>query len=255
MKQLVTTAYGDIDTQQLADRPAHERGLRGRGMWISDLSSFLRAWMADPLRVAAIVPSSGALAQMITAEITAASAPVIELGPGTGVFTRQLLARGIPEERLALVEYGSAFIPLLAYRFPAARVVWMHAAQLSSVWRGTRGCCRERIAFFVHDNEAGHDHPRRGFWLPSARRCVLSVHLWPDLSRSSRGSRSARSRIRAHRSCVGERATRGGLSHPPANAEPVVESDHGARQRRYSPCVAGDAWTRSARNAPRRHAA
>jgi len=28
------------------------------------------------------------------------SAPVIELGPGTGVFTRQLLARGIPEERL-----------------------------------------------------------------------------------------------------------------------------------------------------------
>ena len=133
MKQLVTTAYGDIDTQQLADRPAHERGLRGRGMWISDLSSFLRAWMADPLRVAAIVPSSGALAQMITAEITAASAPVIELGPGTGVFTRQLLARGIPEERLALVEYGSAFIPLLAYRFPAARVVWMDAAQLSSV--------------------------------------------------------------------------------------------------------------------------
>jgi phospholipid N-methyltransferase len=66
---------------------------------------------------------------MITAEITAASAPVIELGPGTGVFTRQLLARGIPEERLALVEYGSAFIQLLAYQFtyglscPVPRVV------------------------------------------------------------------------------------------------------------------------------------
>jgi phosphatidylethanolamine/phosphatidyl-N-methylethanolamine N-methyltransferase len=102
-------------------------------MWVSDLGSFVRAWMADPLRVAAIVPSSRALAQMITAEITAASAPVIELGPGTGVFTRQLLARGIPEERLALVEYGSAFVQLLVYRFPAARVVWMDAAQLSTV--------------------------------------------------------------------------------------------------------------------------
>jgi len=106
---------------------------RGRGAAMSDISSFLRAWMADPLRVAAIVPSGRALAQMITAEITAASAPVIELGPGTGVFTRQLLARGIPEERLALVEYGSAFIQLLAYRFPAARVMRMDAAQLSSV--------------------------------------------------------------------------------------------------------------------------
>ena len=157
MKQLVTTAYGDVDEQQLVDRPAHERDmdlanegtpmmrvpltnkheqntpLRRRGMWVSDLGSFVRAWMADPLRVAAIVPSSRALAQMITAEITAASAPVIELGPGTGVFTRQLLARGIPEERLALVEYGSAFVQLLVHRFPAARVVWMDAAQLSTV--------------------------------------------------------------------------------------------------------------------------
>ena len=157
MKQLVTTAYAEVGEQQLVDRPAHEGGMdvanegtpmthfpltnkhaqntpqRGRGMWMSDLSSFWRAWMADPLRVAAIAPSSRALAQMITAEITAASAPVIELGPGTGVFTRQLLARGIPEERLALVEYGSAFIRLLAYRFPAARVMCMDAAQLSSV--------------------------------------------------------------------------------------------------------------------------
>jgi phosphatidylethanolamine/phosphatidyl-N-methylethanolamine N-methyltransferase len=102
-------------------------------MSMADIGPFLRAWMADPLRVAAIAPSSRALAYVITAEITATSAPVIELGPGTGVFTRQLLARGIPEERLALVEYGSDFVQLLAYRFPAAHVVWMDAAQLTSV--------------------------------------------------------------------------------------------------------------------------
>jgi phosphatidylethanolamine/phosphatidyl-N-methylethanolamine N-methyltransferase len=47
---------------------------------------------------------------VITVEITAASAPFIELRPGTGVFTRQLLARGVPKEWLALVEYGSAII-------------------------------------------------------------------------------------------------------------------------------------------------
>jgi phosphatidylethanolamine/phosphatidyl-N-methylethanolamine N-methyltransferase len=102
-------------------------------MSMADLGPFLRAWMANPRRVGAIAPSSRALAQAVTAEITVASAPVIELGPGTGVFTRQLLALGIPEERLALVEYGSDFAQLLAHRFPAAHVVCMDAAQLASV--------------------------------------------------------------------------------------------------------------------------
>ncbi|MGH8597512.1 MAG: phospholipid methyltransferase, partial [Gammaproteobacteria bacterium] len=56
--------------------------------------TFFRSLIADPRRVAAIAPSSPALANAITAEITPISAPVIELGPGTGVFTRALLARG-----------------------------------------------------------------------------------------------------------------------------------------------------------------
>ena len=71
--------------------------------------SFFLAWLANPLRVGAVSPSSRALADAITAEITPACAPVIELGPGTGVFTRSLIARGIPEERLALIEYSRDF--------------------------------------------------------------------------------------------------------------------------------------------------
>jgi phospholipid N-methyltransferase len=92
--------------------------------------SFFRAWTINPRRVGAIAPSGAALADAITSEITPASGPVIELGPGTGVFTYALLARGVAERDLTLVEYGSDFVRLLQLRFPQARVLWMDAARL-----------------------------------------------------------------------------------------------------------------------------
>lgn len=67
----------------------------------------------------------------MTQEIVPGSGPVIELGPGTGIFTKALVERGVPEHDLLLVEYGSDFIPLLQQRFPGARVLWMDARQLS----------------------------------------------------------------------------------------------------------------------------
>ena len=95
--------------------------------------SFFLAWLADPLRVGAVSPSSPALADAITAEITPACAPVIELGPGTGVFTHSLIRRGIPEERLALIERGDRFARKLERSFPRARVLKMDAACLAEV--------------------------------------------------------------------------------------------------------------------------
>jgi phospholipid N-methyltransferase len=95
-----------------------------------DVLPFLRAWVADPGRVGAIAPSSAVLAGLITSEISAASGPIIELGPGTGVFTHAMLACGVSQENLTLIEYGSDFVRMLQLRFPAARVLWMDAAQL-----------------------------------------------------------------------------------------------------------------------------
>jgi phospholipid N-methyltransferase len=95
--------------------------------------SFFLAWLAHPRRVGAIVPSSAALADAITADLTPASAPVIELGPGTGVFTRSIIARGIPEHRLALIENGAEFVDKLQRDFPAAYVHRMDATRLRHV--------------------------------------------------------------------------------------------------------------------------
>jgi phosphatidylethanolamine/phosphatidyl-N-methylethanolamine N-methyltransferase len=109
--------------------PRSEAEIRPMG----DILPFFLSWLANPLRVAAIIPSSRSLADVITVEISPATSPVIELGPGTGVFTRALLERGVPERQLALIEYGSDFARVLQFRFPQATVVSMDAAGLPSV--------------------------------------------------------------------------------------------------------------------------
>ncbi|WP_028033373.1 class I SAM-dependent methyltransferase [Chelativorans sp. J32] len=96
----------------------------------SDVVPFLRAWLAHPLRVSAIAPSSSALADLITSEIRPSAAPVLELGAGTGVFTRALLKRGLAQEDLTIIELGADFVALLQKRFPEARVLPVDAARL-----------------------------------------------------------------------------------------------------------------------------
>ncbi|CAH2405181.1 Phospholipid N-methyltransferase [Mesorhizobium escarrei] len=99
----------------------------------SEVYGFFRAWLSDPLRVAAVVPSGRALESAITAEISSRTGPVIELGPGTGAFTRALIARGVRQEDLALIEYGSAFAVKLQFRFPRAHTLCMDASRLRNV--------------------------------------------------------------------------------------------------------------------------
>ena len=80
-----------------------------------------------------MVPSGPALAAAITAPISPDSAPVIELGPGDGAFTRALVDRGVPQRRLALIEQSPRFADTLRKRFPDASVFCMDAAALGSV--------------------------------------------------------------------------------------------------------------------------
>jgi phospholipid N-methyltransferase len=108
-----------------------------------DFVSFFLSWLSSPRRVGAVAPSSEVLADLITRDITPSSGPVIELGPGTGVFTYKLLERGIPQQDLTLVEYGSDFARLLQIRFPGARVLWMDASRLGTARiarEGSIGC-------------------------------------------------------------------------------------------------------------------
>lgn len=49
--------------------------------------------------------------------------PIVELGPGTGVFTRALLARGVVPENLLLIERSPALTLLLRDRHPDLDIV------------------------------------------------------------------------------------------------------------------------------------
>lgn len=112
---------------------AAERAEVGGSRRQRDLLPFFRAWLANPISVSAIAPSGPALARAITAEIAAGSMPVIELGPGTGVFTKALLEAGVTADRLVLVETGAPFAALLRTRFPGVRIVEGDAAAMRTV--------------------------------------------------------------------------------------------------------------------------
>ncbi|PBB37080.1 hypothetical protein CK218_09495 [Mesorhizobium sp. WSM3879] len=106
-----------------------------------DFWMFFRTWLSAPLRVAAVAPSGKALARIMTQDITAETGLVVELGPGTGVFTSRLLERGVRPEDLTLVEYGAEFAQHLQSRFPRVRVLQMDAAAIGdiSLQRGAAG--------------------------------------------------------------------------------------------------------------------
>jgi phosphatidylethanolamine/phosphatidyl-N-methylethanolamine N-methyltransferase len=99
-------------------------------MKLKERLTFLRALSADPGLVGAIAHSGHALARLITSEIRHDSGHIVEFGPGTGVFTQALLAQGVREKDLTLVEYRSDFAKLLQERFPEARVLRMDAGSL-----------------------------------------------------------------------------------------------------------------------------
>ena len=100
---------------------------------VTDTIDWVRAWIADPLHVGAIIPSGRALAELITSEISPATGPVIELGAGMGVFTRALLARGVAEEKLALIDDRDDFVRRLTFRFPLTQLHHMDATRLRDV--------------------------------------------------------------------------------------------------------------------------
>jgi phosphatidylethanolamine/phosphatidyl-N-methylethanolamine N-methyltransferase len=90
----------------------------------ADVIRFLRSFVMAPMRTGAQWPSGKALSRaMAEAVDLSVPGPIIELGPGTGVVTEALLARGVPPQRLVLVEFSPQFCKLLAQRYPRLRLV------------------------------------------------------------------------------------------------------------------------------------
>lgn len=89
----------------------------------SDLAMFVGQILRKPKSISAMAPSSRALARAITEGIGPETGAVAEFGPGTGVFTRALLARGVAPADLTLFEVNPVFAATLRARFPGVKVV------------------------------------------------------------------------------------------------------------------------------------
>ena len=98
---------------------------------INDELRFLRNWAENPLKTGAVAPSGQELSRLM-AEFVEVERPgvIVELGPGTGAVTKALLGRGVPADRLVLIEYSSDFCELLRTRFPGVTVLQGNAYEL-----------------------------------------------------------------------------------------------------------------------------
>jgi len=93
-----------------------------QGTFPGSYRRFLRSWFDDPFSVGAVAPSGRPLARMMTRELGPGDR-VVEFGPGTGTLTREILARGVAEPDLYLLERCEGFADHLEKNYPRATVI------------------------------------------------------------------------------------------------------------------------------------
>lgn len=95
---------------------------------------FLKRFIANPGLVGAFCPSSPALCREITSHINIESAEaVVELGPGTGVITDEILARLNPQAKFVAIELDNKMYKNLRRNRPNLTVVNDSAEHLPQI--------------------------------------------------------------------------------------------------------------------------
>ena len=95
--------------------------------------TFFRQWLKNPLGIAALSPSGRQLTRQMISELPHEAQRVVELGGGTGVFTRALLGHGIKPQDLLVLELNEALYQHLRTRFPDVHVVCGDARELKTI--------------------------------------------------------------------------------------------------------------------------
>ncbi len=117
----------------------------GRGaMAVANPWMFFRRWIANPLQMGSVVPSSPALCRRVVAQTRRGPDEIVlELGAGTGVISRALLAGGVPAERLFVVEIVPDMAAHLRRQLPGVTVIEGDARDLPALlprrWHGAVG--------------------------------------------------------------------------------------------------------------------
>ena len=102
---------------------------------------FFRRWIANPLKVGALLPSAPALARLVARNVEIGpDDAVIEVGAGTGSITKALVSAGIPRERLFVIEIDADMCTYLRKQFPQVQIIHGDAGRLGDIvpsrWHG-----------------------------------------------------------------------------------------------------------------------
>lgn len=84
---------------------------------------FIKQLLANPANTGAVAPSSSRLARRIVEFAQPRSdAVIVEFGPGTGVFTQEILHSLLPGQRFFAIEVNPDFVASLSREYPGLHV-------------------------------------------------------------------------------------------------------------------------------------
>ena len=111
-----------------------------------DEVSFFKGWLHRPKAVGSIIPTSSVTARKMASVVDIGSGlPVLELGPGTGVITKAILARGVEPKALYAVEYSPEFVRHLRRNYPGVNVIEGDAFNLDETLGDMRGAIFDAV--------------------------------------------------------------------------------------------------------------
>jgi len=93
-----------------------------------------RRFLRNPRTVGAVTPSSRALAEGMVADIVFRDGDhIVELGPGTGVFTNAIVEHLKPGARFLTIDIDPAFVERIRQRWPSFACVCASAERLDEL--------------------------------------------------------------------------------------------------------------------------
>ncbi|HEX6010481.1 MAG TPA: hypothetical protein VFY87_01485 [Geminicoccaceae bacterium] len=95
---------------------------------------FFRQWLRSPKSMGSVIPSSRALARAVAAEVAwRPGQSIVELGGGTGAISQGLIDRGIPRDRLIVIELDGPLYSYLKERLTGCLVIQGDATRLDEI--------------------------------------------------------------------------------------------------------------------------
>ncbi len=89
--------------------------------------NFFKTYVKERKQVGAFAPSSKFLVKKMCDKINFETATnIIELGPGTGVFTKEILKRAKPDAKIFVFELNEDFYRYLLEEFQDPRIILLH---------------------------------------------------------------------------------------------------------------------------------